>query len=140
MGSALTASTAPPADNRFSLTSPAVQVETFGPQSIGIHKKSSSKSLPQQQQHRRRTDDRIDQHADWVRLEGINATTGRKESGEDQKSSRVLWNLDRLPGNSSQTITVDVVPTKAERFDLQVELVQQPQRAGPGRVTDRVWK
>ena len=127
VGSALTASTTPPADNRFSLNSPAVQVETFGPQSIGIHKKSQFKIVA-------RNNSNIDAERvtvsismpTWVRLEGINATTGRKESGEDQKSSRVLWNLDRLSGNSSQTITVDVVPTKAERFDLQVELIQQP--------------
>jgi uncharacterized repeat protein (TIGR01451 family) len=127
VGSALTASTTPPADNRFSLTSPAIQVETFGPQSIGIHKKSQFKIVA-------RNNSSVDAERvtvsismpTWVRLEGINATTGRKESGEDQKSSRVLWNLDRLSGNSTQTITVDVVPTKAERFDLQVELIQQP--------------
>ena len=128
VGSALTASTTPPpADNRFSLTSPAVQVETFGPPSIGIHKKTQFKIVA-------RNNSNIDAERvtvsismpTWVRLEGINATTGRKESGEDQKSSRVIWNLDRLSGNSSQTITVDVVPTKAERFDLQVELIQQP--------------
>ncbi|MFM7561624.1 MAG: hypothetical protein ACKO81_01170 [Planctomycetota bacterium] len=127
VGSALTASNAPPADNRFSLTSPAVQVETFGPQSIGINKKSQFKIVA-------RNNSNVDAERvtvsismpTWVRLEGINATTGRKESGEDQKSSRVLWNIDRLSGNSTQTITVDVVPTKAERFDLQVELIQQP--------------
>lgn len=127
VGSALNASTTPPADNRFSLTSPAVQVETFGPQSIGIHKKSQFKIVARNNSN---TDaERVTVSISmptWVRLEGINATTGRKESGEDQKSSRVLWNLDRLSGNSSQTITVDVVPTKAERFDLQVELIQQP--------------
>lgn len=127
LGSAISKPTAPSADNRINLTSPAIQLETYGPQSIGIHKKSQFKIIA-------RNNSNVDAERvvvavsmpTWVRLEAINATQGRKESGEDQKSSRVLWTLDRLPANSTQTITVDVIPTKAERFDLQVELIQQP--------------
>lgn len=127
LGAALSKPTAPGADNRINLTSPAIQLETYGPQSIGIHKKSQFKIIA-------RNNSTVDAERvmvavsmpTWVRLEAINATQGRKESGEDQKSSRVMWTLDRLPANSTQTITVDVTPTKAERFDLQVELIQQP--------------
>jgi uncharacterized repeat protein (TIGR01451 family) len=127
LASALTKPTAPASDNRFNLTSPAIQLETYGPQSIGIHKKSQFKIVA-------RNNSNVDAERvsvaismpTWVRLESINATHGRKESGEDQKSSRVTWVLDRLAANSTHTITVDVIPTKAERFDLQVELIQQP--------------
>lgn len=127
LGSALTKPSPLGADNRFNLTSPAIQLETFGPQSIGIHKKSQFKIVARNSSDvdAERVSVAISMPT-WVRLDAINATHGRKESGEDQKSSRVLWTLDRLAARATQTITVDVIPTKAERFDLQVELIQQP--------------
>ncbi|MFN6208126.1 MAG: hypothetical protein ACK49R_16990 [Planctomycetota bacterium] len=127
LSNAITKPNAAVTDNRFNLTSPAIHLETYGPQSIGIHKKSQFKIIARNNSNLEA--ERISvaiTMPTWVKLEAINASQGRKESGEDQKSSRVTWTLDRLAANSAQTITVDVIPTKAERFDLQVELVQQP--------------
>lgn len=119
---------------KFALATPSIQLETYGPETIGIHKKSQFKIVAKNQSP-------VDAERltvaitlpTWIRLENVNATTGRKEVGEDQKSSRVIWSIDRISPNSTQTLSVDVVPGKAEMFDVQVELVQQP-RVGMAHV------
>ena len=111
----------------FSMVAPMIQVDTFGPKTIGILKKSQFKVVARNQSS-------IDAERvnlaitlpNWIRIENVNATTGRKEVTDDQKSSRIIWSIDRISANSTQTITIDAVPAKAEMFDFQVEMVQQP--------------
>jgi hypothetical protein len=116
------------------LGAPALEVETFGPQSIGINKPANYEivvtnnsaspaerilvgiNLPQ-----------------WVDVQKVNLTTGNKEITDGNDKARIVWTIDRIEPGRTQTATVLAVPMKAEGFDVGVEWTLVP-RAGKANV------
>jgi len=124
----------PAAGTAIRLTMPTLSVETFGPQSIGINRpcqfnivvKNEGQSMAE----------RILVSVDipsWVEIDKVNLTTGEREITEGQPLQRLLWKIDRVPPQSSQTITLTTIPRRAEVFDLGVEWTLVP-RAGAAKI------
>lgn len=117
------------------LAAPAIDVETFGPQSIGINKPATYQVVVRNNSassaERILVGVNIPQ---WVDIENVNMTTGGKEVTDGTQQARLVWSIDQIPGNGSQTITITAVPTKAEPFDVGVEWTLVP-RVGKASVT-----
>ena len=122
------------ADASIRLDSPALSVETFGPQTIGINKPAEYQVIVHNSSH---TDaERIlvgVKFPSWVDIDNINLTAGNKELTDGKERARVVWNIDRIPAKGSQTITVTAIPRKAEVFDVGVEWTLVP-RVGKANV------
>ena len=122
------------ADASIRLDAPALSVETFGPQTIGINKPATYQVKVHNSSH---TDaERIlvgVKFPTWVDIDNVNLTAGNKEITDGKDRARVVWNIDRIPAKSSQTITVTAVPRKAEMFDVGVEWTLVP-RVGKANV------
>lgn len=118
----------------ISLSSPGIEVQSFGPHSIGINKTSTYKIIAT---NRGRTDaNQIVVGINlphWVDIANTNLTNGQKEITDGNNQSRLVWTIDRIPANSTQTLTIDCVPRKAEMFDLGVEWTLAP-RVGAAHV------
>lgn len=116
------------------LDAPALSVETFGPQTIGINKPATYQVKVHNSSH---TDaERIlvgVKFPSWVDIDNVNLTAGNKEITDGTDRARVVWNIDRIPAKGSQTITVTAVPRKAEVFDVGVEWTLVP-RVGKANV------
>ncbi len=122
------------ADASIRLDAPALSVETFGPQTIGINKPATYQVRVHNSSH---TDaERIlvgVKFPAWVDIDNVNLTAGSKEITDGKDRARVVWNVDRIPAKGSQTITVTAVPRKAEMFDVGVEWTLVP-RVGTANV------
>ena len=70
---------------------------------------------------------------EWVDIENVNLTSGGKEITDGENQARLVWSIDKISGNASQTITVTAVPRKAEAFDVGVEWTLVP-RVGKAQV------
>jgi hypothetical protein len=118
----------------IALSSPAIEVETFGPQSVGIDKPATYKVVVtnNSSQAAERILVGIDLPA-WVDLENVNLTTGGKEVGNSPDQARLVWSVDRVAGNTSETISITAVPRKAEVFDLNIEWTLVP-RTGAANI------
>ena len=57
----------------------------------------------------------------WIELANTNLTTGAKELLRETDATRIMWRIDRLEPGKSQRLTLDVIPRKAQVFDLNVE-------------------
>jgi uncharacterized repeat protein (TIGR01451 family) len=116
------------------LSMPTLSVETFGPQSIGIHRPCQFNIVVRNegQTMAERVLVNVDIPA-WVEIDKVNMTTGEKEIFEGQPLQRLLWRIDRIPPQSSQTITLTTIPRRAEVFDLGVEWTLVP-RAGAAKI------
>jgi uncharacterized repeat protein (TIGR01451 family) len=111
----------------ISLGSPALEVETFGPQTVGINKPAKYQVVVHNNSSTEA--DRIlvgINIPQWVDIENVNLTTGGKEITDGQKQARLVWSIDKIPGHSKQTITITAVPRKAEVFDVGVEWTLVP--------------
>ncbi len=121
-------------DASIRLDAPALSVETFGPQTIGINKPATYEVKVHNESH---TDaERIlvgIKFPAWVDIDNVNLTAGAKEITDGKDRARVVWNIDRIPAKGSQTITVTAVPRKAEVFDVGVEWTLVP-RVGKANV------
>lgn len=121
-------------DASIRLDAPALSVETFGPQTIGINKPATYQVKVHNGSH---TDaERIlvgIKFPAWVDVDNINLTAGNKEITDGKDRARVVWNIDRIPAKGFQTITVTAVPRKAEVFDVGVEWTLVP-RVGKANV------
>ncbi len=109
---------------------PSLEIEAFGPGTVGIHKQVQYRIVATNR-------DRIDAQRisvalnlpGWVQVQNVNTTAGRRENTPDQATSRVNWMIDRIPAGESCTMVVDVIPTKAEAFDLAMDWAMQPASA-----------
>lgn len=122
------------AQPEITLAAPGVEVQTFGPKTIGINKTSTYRITVA---NNGRTD--AEQILiginlpQWVDISNTNMTNGDKEITDGINQARLVWTVDRVPAGSNQTITIDAVPRKAERFDLGVEWTYAP-RVGTTQV------
>ncbi len=112
----------------ITLSAPGIEVQTFGPRSIGINKTSTYKIIVTNRGS-------IDAKQlliginmpQWVDIANTILTNGQKEITDGIKQARLVWTVDHVPANSAQTITIETVPRKAEMFDLGVEWTFAPQ-------------
>ena len=109
------------------ISAPAIEVVTVGPQTIGINKASEFKVVVRNNSTIRaeRILIGIDM-PEWVDIENLSLTSGGKEITDGKDQARLVWSVDQVPGNSSQTMTISAVPRKAEIFDVGVEWTLVP--------------
>lgn len=106
---------------------PSVEIQAFGPGVVGIHKSVQYRVTCKNR-------DTIDASRvsvsvnlpPWVRVQNVNVSNGRREKSEDTNSGKVVWMIDMLPSGQTQTMTLDVVATRAETFDLGIDWAMQP--------------
>ncbi|MEZ6092927.1 MAG: hypothetical protein R3C03_01630 [Pirellulaceae bacterium] len=110
----------------ISTTTPAVDIQAYGPPTIGIHKKAQYKVVVR---NTTKTDAEhltvTIQLPQWVQMENVSTTIGRREGANEQRNQRINWIIDRLAAGSSQIMTIDTIPSKAEHFDLVVDWTMQ---------------
>jgi hypothetical protein len=100
----------------------AIEVSTTGPKSISVGKNASygievsnvGRSAAQQLAVSFSV-------PTWIELSNTNLTTGAKEIVRETDATRILWRIDRLEAGKSQRLSLDVIPRKAQVFDLNVE-------------------
>ena len=109
------------------IAAPAIEVVTVGPETIGINKASEFKVVVRNNSTIRaeRILIGIDM-PEWVDIENLSLTSGGKELTDGKDQARLVWSVDQVPGNSSQTMTISAVPRKAEIFDVGVEWTLVP--------------
>ncbi len=120
---------------KIKLAAPAIAVETYGPQSIGINKPANYKVVVRNQSSTMAERILVGINVpEWIDIENVNMTTGGKEITDGKNQARLVWSIDQIPGNASQTITITAVPRKAELFDVGVEWTLVP-RVGKTPIT-----
>lgn len=111
----------------MSLIAPGIEVETFGPQKIGVNKEASFKVEVTNKSSTDAKDVLVGiNFPEWVDLNNTNLTSGRKDVTDGQNQARILWTIDRIPAGQKQTATVITVPRKPQPFDLAVEWTLVP--------------
>jgi uncharacterized repeat protein (TIGR01451 family) len=116
------------------LSAPAIEVETFGPQTVGTNKPATYKIIVTNSSDM--TADRILVGVDlppWVDIENVNLTGGEKEITDGSNQARLIWKVDKISGHGSQTITITAIPRKPATFDLGIEWTLAP-RAGSASI------
>ena len=109
------------------IAAPAIEVVTVGPQTIGINKASEYKIVVRNNSTIRAERILIGINMpEWVDIENLSLTSGGKEITDGKDQARLVWSVDQVPGNSSQTMTISAVPRKAEIFDVGVEWTLVP--------------
>ena len=117
------------------LNAPAIEVETFGPASIGVNKAANYQVVVKNNSSTKAERILVGINLpQWVDIENVNLTTGGKEITDGENQARLVWSIDKIPGNASQTITVTAVPRKAEVFDVGVEWTLVP-RVGKANIS-----
>ena len=115
---------------QLTMQAPSIRVEAFGPGTIGINKTATYKVIVNNLG--RQTAERIVVGIDlpeWVEIQNVNITTGTREVTDGADQARLIWSVDRVSSNSSQTITVNAIPRRAEMFDMGVEWAYLPRNA-----------
>ena len=109
------------------IAAPSIEVVTVGPQTIGINKASEYKVVVRNNSTIRAERILIGINMpEWVDIENLSLTSGGKEITDGKDQARLVWSVDQVPGNSSQTMTISAVPRKAEIFDVGVEWTLVP--------------
>ena len=109
------------------IAAPAIEVVTVGPQTIGINKASEYKVVVRNNSSLRAERILVGVNMPtWVDIENLSLTSGGKEITDGEGQARLVWSVDQVPGNSSQTMTISAVPRKAEIFDVDVEWTLVP--------------
>ncbi len=118
---------AAPSKASIRLAAPAIQVESFGPQTVGVNKPANYKVVVKNNSNEMAERVLVGINMpQWIDIENVNLTTGGKEITDGKDQARLVWSIDKIPGNSSQTITITAVPRKAEVFDVGVEWTLVP--------------
>ena len=116
------------------LKAPSIEVETFGPRSIGINKPATYevvvKNNSSSDAERILVGINLPQ---WVEVSNVNLTTGGKEITDGNDKARLVWTIDRIGSGKTQTATILAVPRKAEMFDVGVEWTLVP-RTGKANI------
>jgi len=116
------------------LGAPSIEVETFGPRSIGINKPANYEVVVKNNSSS--PAERIlvgINMPEWVEVQNVNLTTGNKEITDGKNKARLVWTIDRIEAGRTQTATILAVPRKAEGFDVGVEWTLVP-RSGKANV------
>ena len=114
----------------FELSAPSISVRSFGPQTIGINKASSFQVHVSNSSSETAENVLVGIHLpQWVDVQNLQSSTGLFKITDGVEQARVVWTVDRIPGNSTQTITIPATPRKAELFDLGVEWTLIPRTA-----------
>ena len=123
-----TAATAPvPEKASINIAAPSIEVVTVGPQTIGINKASEFKVVVRNNSTIRAERILVGVNMPtWVDIENLSLTSGGKEITDGKDQARLVWSVDQVPGNSSQTMTISAIPRKAEIFDVGVEWTLVP--------------
>ena len=109
------------------IAAPSIEVVTVGPQTIGINKASEFKVIVRNNSTIRAERILVGVNMpEWVDIENLSLTSGGKEITDGQDQARLVWSVDQVPGNSSQTMTISAVPRRAEIFDVGVEWTLVP--------------
>ena len=109
------------------IAAPSIEVVTVGPQTIGINKASEFKVVVRNNSTIRAERILIGVNMpEWVDIENLSLTSGGKEITDGQTQARLVWSVDQVPPNSSQTMTISAIPRKAEIFDVGVEWTLVP--------------
>lgn len=117
------------------LRAPALEVDTYGPKSVGINKLADYQIVVKN--HSSIEAERIlvgINIPSWVEIENVNLSTGEKELTDGKNQARLVWNIDKIAGNSSQTMTISAIPRKPQVFDVGVEWTLIP-RVGSTNVS-----
>ena len=116
------------------MKAPSIEVETFGPRSIGVNKPATYEVVVKNNSG---TDaERIlvgINLPEWVEVSNVNLTTGGKEITDGNDKARLVWTIDRIGAGKTQTATILAVPRKAEMFDVGVEWTLVP-RTGKANI------
>lgn len=109
------------------IAAPSIEVVTVGPQTIGINKASEFKVVVRNNSTIRAERILIGVNMpEWVDIENLSLTSGGKELTDGKDQARLVWSVDQVPGNSSQTMTISAIPRRAEIFDVGVEWTLVP--------------
>ena len=121
---------APQQQPELSLRAPAIQVDTYGPRSIGINKVGTYKVVIQNQSDFEAENVRVGiALPNWIDVRNINLTSGTRTVEETERTNELNWIVPRIAANSDQTLIIEAVPTKAEKFDIGIEWTLVPRVA-----------
>ncbi|MEM7456453.1 MAG: hypothetical protein AAF456_19060 [Planctomycetota bacterium] len=119
---------------RLMLSAPSIEVQSFGPQSIGINKVSEFQVVVHN------TGAVVAEEIivgidlpEWVEIADLNLTNGKKQVNEDAAQPRLIWTVDHIGSGQQQSLTIDCIPRKAEMFDMGIEWTFAP-RTGSSNV------
>ena len=116
------------------LGAPSIEVETFGPRSIGINKPANYEVVVKNNSSSPAERILVGINIpEWVEVQNVNLTSGNKEITDGKNKARLVWTIDRIEAGRSQTATILAVPRKAEGFDVGVEWTLVP-RSGKANV------
>ena len=123
-----TAAAVPVAENTsMKIAAPAIEVVAVGPQTISINKSSEYKVVVRNNSSIRAERILVGINIPtWVDIENVSLTAGGREITDGQGQARLVWSVDQIPGNSSQTMTIAAIPRKAQIFDMDVEWTLVP--------------
>ncbi|MEE2826658.1 MAG: CARDB domain-containing protein, partial [Planctomycetota bacterium] len=104
------------------LSAPAIRVQSFGPQTIGINQASSFQVQVSNTGSQTANNIQVGIHLPlWVDIENLDASSGLFKLTDGGEQARIVWTLDQVSGNATETIRIPATPRKAELFDLGVE-------------------
>jgi uncharacterized repeat protein (TIGR01451 family) len=104
------------------LRAPALEVDTYGPKSVGINKLSDYQVVVKNNSNIQAERILVGINIpSWVEIENVNLSTGKKELTDGKNQARLVWNIDKIAANSSQTMTISAIPRKPQVFDVGVE-------------------
>ena len=104
------------------LSAPAIRVQSFGPQTIGINQASNFQVQVSNTGSQVANNIQVGIHLPmWVDIENLEASSGLFKLTDGGEQARILWTLDQVSGNAIETIRIPATPRKAELFDLGVE-------------------
>ncbi len=115
---------------QMSLRAPAIQVDTYGPRTIGVNKTGTYKVVVTNQSNF--AAESLDVGVmlpSWIAIRNVNLTAGNRVAEEADGFNKLIWSVKSIPANSSHTMTIDAVPTKAQMFDVGIEWAMVPRVA-----------
>ena len=116
------------------LNAPAIEVETFGPRSIGVNKPATYEVVVKNNSNAAAERILVGINLpQWVEISNANLTTGGKELTDGNEKARLVWTIDRIESGKTQTATILAIPRKAEMFDVGVEWTLVP-RTGKANI------
>ncbi len=114
----------------LSMQIPAIRVQAFGPESIGINKIATYKITVSNDGNQDAEDIQVGVGIPAnIELQNINVSTGHHETSNTDEQSQLIWKIDRVSAKTTHTIAVNVIPRSPERFDMQVEWMFVPRTA-----------
>lgn len=117
------------------LRAPALEVDTYGPKSVGINKSADYQIVVKNNSSIQAERILVGVNIpSWVDVENVNLSTGKKELTDGKNQARLVWSIDKIAGNSSQTMIISAIPRKSHAFDVGVEWTLIP-RVGSANVS-----